>query len=544
MRSVFLLPLLVAASASSQAPANAPATFSTKVNLVTVPVVVRDPEGHAIGTLKKEDFQLFDKGKPQVISEFTIEKSPAPPVPIEGTATVSGMRKGGEGAAGPARFVAYLFDDMHTGFADLVRVRAAAEQHVEESLGPGDRAAIYTTSGLNTLDFTDDKDKLRETMKRITPRSKETHSAADCPDVSVFMADAIVNKGDPTALGLVSAAAAACMKVASKMLIESEARAAANRMLSLADAQAQSSLATLGSTIMRMSTVPGQRTIVLVSPGFLLTNDRRQQQASLIDLAIRAHVTVSALDARGLYTVMPGGGAAMTQYRTEAAQIQGDVLSELADGTGGTFFHNSDDLLEGFRRTGAFPEFTYMLGFVPQDLKFDGSFHGLKVTLTSTADTRGFTLHARRGYTAPKHSNDAAADAKEELGAMIFSRAEISDIPVTLETKFVKANENTAKLSVVAHLDMKPIRFQKAAELNRTTVMVAAAVFDRNGLLVTTLQKDFVLSLTDARLAAARAAGVALPLAFDIAPGSYIVRLVVRDSDGKTAAHNSAVEIP
>src|SRR5580698_1215582 len=60
-----------------------PSTFSSKVNLVMVPVVVRDPKGHAIGTLKKEDFQLFDKGKPQVISKFTIEKADGRVVPME-----------------------------------------------------------------------------------------------------------------------------------------------------------------------------------------------------------------------------------------------------------------------------------------------------------------------------------------------------------------------------------------------------------------------------------------------------------------------------
>jgi hypothetical protein len=57
---------------------DAPFTFSTGVNLVLAPVVVRDREGHAIGTLKKEDFQLFDKGKLQEISKFSIEKAEAP----------------------------------------------------------------------------------------------------------------------------------------------------------------------------------------------------------------------------------------------------------------------------------------------------------------------------------------------------------------------------------------------------------------------------------------------------------------------------------
>ena len=60
-----------------------PATFSAKVNLVMVPVVVRNAQGKAIGTLQKEDFQLFDKGKPQVISRFSVEKAGETVIPAE-----------------------------------------------------------------------------------------------------------------------------------------------------------------------------------------------------------------------------------------------------------------------------------------------------------------------------------------------------------------------------------------------------------------------------------------------------------------------------
>src|SRR5579863_481448 len=54
-------------------------TFSSKVNLVLVPVVVRDRNGKAIGNLTKDDFRLFDKGKPQVISRFSVESPSHPP---------------------------------------------------------------------------------------------------------------------------------------------------------------------------------------------------------------------------------------------------------------------------------------------------------------------------------------------------------------------------------------------------------------------------------------------------------------------------------
>jgi hypothetical protein len=48
------------------------ATFQSKLNLVVVPVVVRDGQGHAVGDLTREDFALFDKGKAQTIASFSV----------------------------------------------------------------------------------------------------------------------------------------------------------------------------------------------------------------------------------------------------------------------------------------------------------------------------------------------------------------------------------------------------------------------------------------------------------------------------------------
>src|SRR5215475_7681776 len=82
MRPLLGLAMVLCAAAQDTPPTVAetvtkeePATFKTRVNLVLVPVVVRDKEGHTVGTLKQEDFQLLDKGKPQLITRFTIEKT-------------------------------------------------------------------------------------------------------------------------------------------------------------------------------------------------------------------------------------------------------------------------------------------------------------------------------------------------------------------------------------------------------------------------------------------------------------------------------------
>jgi uncharacterized protein (DUF2141 family) len=72
-----------------------------------------------------------------------------------------------------------------------------------------------------------------------------------------------------------------------------------------------------------------------------------------------------------------------------------------------------------------------------------------------------------------------------------------------------------------------------------------SAVFDRNGILVSAVQKQIDLQLKDEAFATRIANGVLVKTSFDLPPGSYVVRVVVRDSEGqKMAARNTAVEIP
>src|SRR5450755_5039638 len=68
-------PQAPAKSTAEMATHDEPALFKARVNLVMVPVVVRDRQGKAVGSFKQEDFQLFDKGKPQFIARFSVEKA-------------------------------------------------------------------------------------------------------------------------------------------------------------------------------------------------------------------------------------------------------------------------------------------------------------------------------------------------------------------------------------------------------------------------------------------------------------------------------------
>lgn len=537
---------------------DAPATFKSRVNLVMVPVVVRDASGHAVGSLQKDDFLLFDKGKQQVITKFSVEKSGAQALREAGDPVKAGAaEKPGEPTPSvlPERYTAYLFDDVHTGGPDLIHVRDAAIRHLA-SLDSMARAAIFSTSGQTTLDFTDDRAKLQEIMMRLQPRPVARGiSSMECPNVSYYMADLIQNKRDQMAFQAATQDAIACMNLdptRQLAVAQQAARSAAAVALSAGEHESRLALSVLLDVIRRLAAMPGQRNLVLVSPGFLATFDLTQNKTDVIDRAIHANVVISAIDARGLYTVIPGGDASqrgnvnpnapwVAHYDSASASDEADVLAELAEGTGGNFFHNSNDLDAGFQRMAAVPEFVYMLGFSPENLKLDGSFHKLKITLK---DSNKLSLQARRGYYAPRHVADPAETSKQEIQEAVFSREEMHDIPVELHTQYFKASEDSAHVAIVVRLDVRHIHFKKQDGRNRNDVTLVLALFDRNGTYVTGNQETIEMRLKDDTLEKKLGQGLTIRRNFDVKPGAYLVRLVVRDAEGQMmSAQNGAIEI-
>jgi hypothetical protein len=218
------------------------------------------------------------------------------------------------------------------------------------------------------------------------------------------------------------------------------------------------------------------------------------------------------------------------------------VLAELAYGTGGTFFHNSNDLDEGFRRVATRPEYFFILGFSPQNLKLDGTLHNLKVTLKNASKV---TLQARRGYYAPKHIADPAETAKREIEEALFSREELHDLPVEMHTQFFKSSDELAKVTVLVRVNAKQLRFRKAEGRNRNDLTIASALFDRNGNYVAGIEKHLEMRLKDDTLENKLRSGLTVKTNFDVKPGTYLVRLVVRDTEGQLmSAENGSVEIP
>ncbi len=94
------------------------------MNLVEVRVVVRDEHGKIVEGLKQDDFNLFDNGKSQTISGFSVElPTNVEPAKTEIASVSPYTSPGGipllrAQQSLPDRFVALLFDDTHMSVAD------------------------------------------------------------------------------------------------------------------------------------------------------------------------------------------------------------------------------------------------------------------------------------------------------------------------------------------------------------------------------------------------------------------------------------------
>jgi VWFA-related protein len=299
--------------------------------------------------------------------------------------------------------------------------------------------------------------------------------------------------------------------------------------------------------VRRLSRMPGERILILITPGFSVRLGS-SELLGLIDLANDSKVIVNTLDVRGLY--VPNLAARTPDELRKNLIDQREASTgplALAQETGGTFYRDSNDIAAGLIRLGSAPEVSYFLGFSPQNVKPDGSYHKLKVTVTrlNRFGDRRYDTQARRGYFAPMEGGDPKKESHEELQDALFSQDEIRDFPFALQTQDTKKDGGEGQLDILSCLQMKEVPFRLVAGRHVDSVTLATSIFDANGNFVTGGQKVLDLSLLEPSYQKMVQAELTVKISFDLKPGQYMVRQVVRDSENsQMAARNGTAIIP
>jgi VWFA-related protein len=538
------------AQAGAQAPANqTPYQLKVTSNLVVVRVVVRDAQNKPVENLKKEDFKLFDRGKQQSITQFALEIPAAQPTG-PAAAVTSGQPTVTPATALPQRFLALYFDDLNMSDATVIQAREAADRYLAANLQPGDRVGLFT-SGNSLSDFTGDPKQIHDALLklRVSPVALRPN---DCPEISDYQAQQIIEFDDERidAWQVAIAQSKRCPNVPQPPAPEEPQRYIAvesRRILELSQIQSRANLQELEKVVNYVARMPGQRTVVLVSPGFLSRSEQFDLDR-IMDHALRAQVVISSLDPRGLANPARDSdatrsylpvGSELYRLDSERESAARDVLQEVAQGTGGQFIHNNNDLQAGFGVLAGSP--TYYLAFDPTDMKFDGKFHDLKVELAEKHE--GFSIEARRGYFAPRSEAEAAASVepggpvdpdaqvKEQIREAVYSKTDVQQLPVTMDVKVFSTKTEDRELVLSGRLDTRALRLRKDGQRNLNNVTFVSAIFDQKDNLVQLQRGQAKLDAPDAQLQQVLSAGLKMDSTFELKPGTYRVREVVTDSE-------------
>jgi VWFA-related protein len=585
----------------AQEPASSAPELKVTSNLVVVRAVVTDASGRFVGGLHEGDFKIFDRGKEQSIAHFEVE-APAPVnQSAEGVSSAeqssSSPPSGPRGSTTPKNFVVLYFDTLSTTPKDLTVVRNAAQRYLLSSLKPNDRAAIITSDKV-LADFTDDREQLAEAVGKVYGSVRARTAELDCPHLSDYQAlkltefseephaDVWILALDEMAQCSVSAVPTQTTNSNTSSSNQSggkgggtreNANAAFDRdinvaqLLNLARSIVQQNqilvrdnLQQVDHVVQRLAEMPGQRNMILISPGFL-TQTEQLQLDHVIDRALRSQVVINSLDAKGLAVLLrsadaslgysPSNGEAMRASRAVDSNrefVATSVLAEVAEGTGGKYVHNTNDLQGGFaglERSGA-----YILSFAPKDLKADGNYHALKVTLSS--ENKGLTIQARRGYFAPKGDAPVAAvaessgdagerDQHDQIQQQLLSKVDVMQLPVELRNSVAEQPDHTQVVTVSAHLDTKALQFQQEGDHSKNAITFVVAVFDGNDKLIEAQQRHVSISALDSQLPILFTRGLEATFAFKLGAGTYRVRAVVADSvQHLVGAKSESVSVP
>ena len=598
-------PIVALAASAQQAPnpqSASPDSVQLKIesNLVVVRAVVRDAQGQPVKGLTKEDFKIFDRGKEQSIAQFE-EQSASSLSPA--LAAAPGQPAAAPSTAATDRFIALYFDDLDTSEAEMMQARDAADRFLSANLHPRDHIAIFTTSKALS-NFTSDSKQIHEALFQLHASPRMQSRMHECPDLSDYQAQEMVQDSDMHSNEWVVALAEVkiCAPPPDPRDTPTAIRMVAERIAARSQGQTRDNLAMFAAVVKYIAGAPGSRTVVLVSPGFLSASEQLAIDRT-IDRALRTQVVINSLDPQGLAVLMREGDASNSSimlpdpHATAARHhldqqkefVGADVLAQVAEGTGGAFFHDNNDLNAGFDALAGHP-IEYVLAFAPKDIKLDGKFHEIKVTLVEKQ--RGYSIRTRRGYFAVKQEEAAAAqpapsplEAKtapdaagranagssssthetgktsgpsdltkapsapeldpQHLQDALRSTTDNADLPVGMEASPSEGEGATRLIALTVHLDTKtlPLRSENAYHVDAVTF--AVALFDQNNQVIEVKQRQAKVDLTDDQLQDFLNDGLEVNMMFEVKPATYRLRVaVVEANQHKLTAFSRTVNVP
>jgi len=459
-----------AARLGGQEATSPPGLIRVTTKLVTVNVIVRDKRGQAVTGLTRNDFLLFDGKRPQPIEVFSIEKTEVIPSPEHALAPGTYSNEAGSGGASPSNLTVILLDYLNTDFTD----RAYPIGQVRKlllTLHPEDRVALYALGpGLRVLhDFTSDASSLLAALKD----NKNT----ELQDVDVLQPE-LRNAYNQQMADLANQD----VVIHSEQLSRNRVAATAQALRTIAD---------------HVSYLPGRKNLIWISAAFPFylehgnihrTPDGKKlaypTETEMVERALtNAHMAVYPVDARGLIAGGTDEISNKSPDKLAADMAESANMDALARRTGGRAYRDTNSISGAIRQTIDGSRVTYQLGFYPENVTWDGSFHKIQVKV----NRRDLQVQARDGYFALAEPALSPEMVRGMIAQAASSLIDATGIRFTLHVP--PANPGPPnKLSLSFLLDPSQFAFaSQNGELKDAVDVAFIAVDANNHILQTTV---------------------------------------------------------
>ncbi len=580
-------------------------TVKVPVDVVVVHATVTDKRGRPIKDLTADDFTVYEDGKIQTIQSFGVESHQTlPPGHRTGRQAATESTSFAEPPPlQPPRLFSLVIDDLTSpSFESMHGTIEAVESFVTETLVEGDQVSILTASGRFQTPFTRDRRLLSKQVTQLHNRvNRHAAPRSDCPRLTDLQADNIRfgprrlpdfnvalqevitcaslqaqmqsedvgtapttaaegGVGEDVTVGGIQTSTGGFRSTTSpetQLMAEGMVYAAALRQHEVGLQRNRSLLKALSRHVQFLSHFEAKKSLVLFSDGFL-SQRVRPEFDKLLDSSLRAGVVVSTIDIRGLYaTNLRAGDRALygvadsflleerRRLKEEDAIRQEEPLAELARATGGTFFHNNNDLAAGLTSIARSQSHYYVLTYGLTEPKLDGRYHKIKVKVSRP----GVEIRHRKGYFAPKERLSLEAvkrrDLENDLEAVLYGPGNLRGVPVGLSYSYFRLDEATFQLSLLAKIDIGGLSFLRKNGHRENLIHLVIAVLDDNGQYVKGSRKKVNLKLTESGYAALLNYGLRTQVNLQLPRGRYRIKAVARDSvDTRLGSSETAVEVP
>jgi VWFA-related protein len=553
--------LLVASLAIGAAEARPPKPdeqtprFPAGVELVLVDAIVVDEEGHPVAGLSRDDFSLLEDGEPQPITSFEAVQIPAPrvagppaPRPRVSTNVVA------TAAAPPARtgraFVV-VFDELNLSAAEAQRSKQAIMHFLRQGVGEGDRVSVVATGSRAwwTAGMEAGREELVGFLEGLEGRYTQDTSELRMTDheamrVHVFddtvVGERVRRRFWQQGVDLYDAVFHLRERHYDDYpgVNHPMVRSRAGQVYREVKERTRDTLAMVERALRSLALTTGRKSLILVSRGFI-HDAKGEEFKRVLEASRRSNAALYFLDARGLVSGPEELQAEWAQpvferdvaFPTQELVLETEGSELLALESGGFSIKNTNDLASGIERIASESRTYYLLGYRPAEL--DGRYHKLAVKVRG----EGLQVRARAGYYALDEEKAPPATRAEgidpELLRVLDAPFASPDLPLHL-TAYVLGDKDPGEVQmlVAADLEVRDLGFkQRDGRFTGLLDLLLVVTHHESGRMFPYHQTLTMQLLPETRELVPRD-GYSFTRRFDLPPGTYQARLVVREANG------------